>query len=215
MIGTSQKSFDEILQLLDGVSRVRIVGCGDCATICQTGGEKEVLDMAERLVRQGKKIIHTGVVDVTCDKRLVKKFLRENQKKVKDTEAFLVLACGSGIQTVAECTDIYVVPGLNSIFIGQIENLSKFHEQCSVCGECILAETGGICPVTRCAKGLMNGPCGGSDQGKCEANRENDCAWYLIYEKMKKTGELKKFESRRKIKSFISAHKPRKIEIKR
>lgn len=215
MIGTEQKSFDEILQLLEGKTKVVIVGCGDCATSCQTGGEKQVLAMAEKLTQQGKIITDTGVIEVTCDKRLTKKFLREHKKQVEKSDAVLVLACGSGIQTMADSTEKHVLPGLNSLFVGQIENLSRFYEYCSVCGECVLGDTGGICPVTRCAKGLINGPCGGSDQGKCEADRNNDCAWYLIYERMKKSGQLNRFTVRRERRSHAASHKPRKIEIKR
>lgn len=215
MIGTSKKSFEEISASLKGLNNICVIGCGDCAAVCQTGGEKQVAEMADTLTKEGKSVVLTGMVDVGCDKRLVKKFVREHQKKMDSADAVLVLACGSGVQTTAECVDKDVLPGLNSNFIGQIENLSKFYERCSVCGECILADTGGICPITRCAKGLVNGPCGGSDQGKCESDRENDCAWYLIFERMKKTGHFEKLSLVKKTKSYESSHKPRKIEIKR
>ncbi|MFH1378822.1 MAG: methylenetetrahydrofolate reductase C-terminal domain-containing protein [bacterium] len=215
MIGTNKKAFEEILEMLDGSTNVAVVGCGDCATSCQTGGEKEVAEMSDLLAKKGKKITHAGVVEVGCDKRLVKKYFRDHHKDMHNTEAVLVLACGSGVQTAAEVFEKKVLPGLDSLFIGQIDNLSRFYERCSVCGECVLADTGGICPITRCSKGLVNGPCGGSDKGKCEADRENDCAWYLIFERMKKTDQFSKLTSLKKIKSYKASHGPRKIEIKR
>jgi ferredoxin len=215
MIGTQSKPFDELMDTVRGAKNVGILGCGDCAAVCRTGGEEQVKELAEKLTRQGITVVHTGVIDVGCDKRLVKKHLREYANKMGAIDALIVLACGSGVQTAADCLEKKVVPGLNSMFIGQIETLSRFNEKCSVCGDCLLADTGGICPVTLCAKGLVNGPCGGSDQGKCEANRDNDCAWYLIYERLKKLGGVQRLHSIHKTRSHKPAYKPRKIEIKR
>ncbi|MBD3272555.1 MAG: 5,10-methylenetetrahydrofolate reductase [Elusimicrobia bacterium] len=215
MIGTKQKTYEEIKHLLKNSKKIAILGCGDCATSCQTGGEQQVKELAEKLSKDGKTISHQGVIDVACDKRLVKKHLRTYKEGIDKADTLLVMACGSGVQTLAEAVEKDVLPALDSTFIGQIENLSKFYERCSVCGECILADTAGICVVTRCAKGLVNGPCGGSDQGKCEVNRDNDCAWYLVYERLKKLNKLENLKRARSPKSFSHSRKPRKIEIQR
>ena len=193
MIITEQKEFDEILRSLEGHERVFLMGCGICATTWGTGGEKQVIEMAERLTEAGKEC--TGWIvteESTCDNRTTRRLLKRNEA-VKLADAVLVLACGAGVQTVGSLLDVPVYPGLNTLFLARIQNLSVCDERCRLCGACILADTAAICPVTLCPKGLMNGPCGGYEDGKCEVDRERDCAWVAIYERMEALGQQERF----------------------
>ncbi len=191
MIITKQKPFEKILEMTQPYDKVFIVGCGSCATSCQTGGEKEVAEMAEKL---GEKVVGTAVVEEPCDLRLDRRDLKAHREALKEADAVLVLACGSGVQTLADFTGKIVLPGLDTCFIGETERLGRFYDRCRACGDCILDETGGICPITRCAKALLNGPCGGQVEGKCEVGEyKNDCAWVLIWKKLKEQDRLDLF----------------------
>lgn len=188
MIITEQKSMEEIEEMLKPYEKLFIVGCGTCSTSCKTGGEEEVIEMAEKLK---DRVVGYAVVEDPCDLRLDRRDLKEYKDKIKEADAILVMACGAGVQTVADYTPKVVLPALNTLFIGQTERLGKFHDTCKACGECILDETGGICPITKCAKGLLNGPCGGTVDGKCEVgDYENNCAWIDIYERLKDQDRL-------------------------
>jgi len=188
MIITVQKPLSEITEKLENYSTVFIVGCAACATKCQTGSEEAVRQMAEELRKAGKTIAGTAVLDTTCDMRIVKKELGRLQLNDPQT-ALLILACGAGVQAVEKVlSTAIIIPGLNPVFTGTTERIGIYHEYCALCGDCILDRTGGICPVTRCAKGLVNGPCGGVVNGKCEVDQERDCAWALIYNKLVKAG---------------------------
>jgi ferredoxin len=191
MIITKQKEEKEITEMLEPFKKIFIVGCGSCATSCQTGGEDQVAAMKEKL---GVKVVGTAVVEEPCDLRLNRRDLKAYKDVIKGADAVMVMSCGSGVQTVGEYTKKIVLPALDTLFIGETERLGKFKEMCRACGECILDETGGICPVTRCAKGIMNGPCGGQVNGKCEVGKyENDCAWVLIWKTLKEQGRLDLF----------------------
>ena len=194
MVITEQKEFDEILRSLEGRERVYLVGCGICAATWSTGGEKEVREMAARLAEAGKEC--TGWIvteESTCDIRTTRRLLKRNKEQVGPADALLVLACGAGVQTVASLVDAPVYPALNTLFLARLHNLRVCDERCRLCGECILAETAAICPITLCPKGLMNGPCGGYEDGKCEVDRERDCAWVAIYERMETLGQQEQF----------------------
>jgi hypothetical protein len=194
MIITEQKEFAEILRSLEGHGRVFLVGCGICATTWGTGGEKETREMAARLTEAGKDCAGWIVTDeAACDVRTTRLLLRRDKERVGSADALLVLSCGAGVQTVAALVDVPVYPALNTLFLASLKNLSVCDERCRLCGECILAETAAICPITRCPKGLMNGPCGGYEDGKCEVDREQDCAWVAIYERMEAFGQLERF----------------------
>jgi len=194
MIITEQKELDEILHSLEGHERVFLVGCGICATTWGTGGEKETREMAARLAEAGKDC--TGWIvteEATCDVRTTRRLLKRNKEQVGPADTLLVLACGAGVQTVASLVDVPVYPALNTLFLARLQNLSVCDERCRLCGACILAETAALCPITLCPKGLMNGPCGGYEDGKCEVDRERDCAWVAIYERMETLGQLEQF----------------------
>ncbi len=195
MIITEQKEFDEILRSLEGCERVFLLGCGICAATWSTGGEKEVVEMAARLTEAGKEC--TGAIvteESTCDIRTTRLLLKRNKEQVGPADAVLVLACGAGVQTVGGLVDVPVYPALNTLFLARLKNLSVCDERCRLCGSCILADTAAICPITLCPKGLMNGPCGGYEDGKCEVDRERDCAWVAIYERMETLKQQERFD---------------------
>ncbi|MDX9703856.1 MAG: methylenetetrahydrofolate reductase C-terminal domain-containing protein [Candidatus Auribacterota bacterium] len=195
MIITSAKDKKNLLCVLEGYRSVFLVGCGSCATACNTGGEKEVLEMQEFLEHNGKSVTGWIIPDETCQQMLCRKELRVNSRQVEDAACLLVLACGAGVQSIGSVIDDKpIFSALDSLFLGNVERIGKYAETCSMCGNCVLNKTGGICPVTRCAKGLLNGPCGGPVDGKCEVNPDNDCAWILIYKRLKACGRLDKLD---------------------
>jgi len=192
MIVAQRKPVAEVKQALEGYEKILIVGCGTCVAVCMAGGEREVGILASLLkmsFRMEGKEVEIG--EVTVERQCDKEFLQPLEEKVKDYQVVVSLACGIGIQFLAEMYDSKVdVPGVNTRFLGSNEGEGVWRERCRACGDCILTETGGICPVTTCAKGLLNGPCGGTSDGKCEVDKEKDCAWTLIYQKLDKLGKL-------------------------
>lgn len=189
MIVSRQKPFTEILAALEPVSRVFLIGCAKCATVCKAGGEEQVWKMQEDLTAAGKEITGSVVIDEACHMLRVQRDLRAKGEMVDNAEAILVLACGAGVQSVSASSDRLTVAGLDTLFLGNIRRFGQFEQRCSLCGECILNETAGICPVTICPKGLLNGPCGGMDEGKCEVNPESECAWYRIHLRLRQRGD--------------------------
>jgi len=214
MIITEQKKLEKILENLKEAKSVYVIGCGRCATSCETGGEKQVKEMAAKLKKKGKNVTGSKVIEAPCDDRLVVKDLKSEKKALDSSDALLVMSCGAGVQTVAELIDNSVYPALESLFLGRTKRLGKFYEMCAMCGECVLEETAGICPVARCSKHLLNGPCGGSHKGKCEVDDKYDCAWYLIFEKLKKQGKTAQLKKFMKPKDYSKVVRPRKIEYR-
>jgi hypothetical protein len=213
MIITEQKQFEEVLRYLEGRNRVFLIGCGVCAATWRTGGEPEVRDMATRLAEVGKTCTGWLVTkEACCDARLTRRDLKQHAAELDETDAVLVMACGAGTQTVAGLIEQPVLPGLNTIALARINSLSLAYEKCRLCGDCILAETGGICPVTLCPKGLMNGPCGGYRDGKCEVDPANDCAWVLIYQRLAQLGQAEQFAKIRPPKDWSRMRNPRTID---
>ncbi|KAF0134644.1 MAG: hypothetical protein FD145_475 [Candidatus Saganbacteria bacterium] len=214
MIITEKKSKEKILEYLKEAKSVFVIGCGRCATSCETGGEKETTEMAEFLSKHGKKIIGTVVIEAPCDERLVNKEFNKIGTKANKADAILVLSCGAGVQVVSDFADVPAYPALDSMFLGKTRRLGKFAELCIMCGDCILDDTGGICPVSRCSKGLLNGPCGGSHNGKCEVDPAYDCGWYLIFERLNKLKQIDKIKKFKKTKDYSRIIRPRKLEIR-
>lgn len=198
MIITRQKSQDNILKMLKAKQKIFIVGCGDCAATCKTGGEAEVRSAAEFLKSCGKEVTGMVVPDVTCVTAQAKIAFATNREALNRSDAILVFACGSGTQCIKENDrfGLDVFPGCDSLFASLIDKDGVFQEVCSACGECLLDLTEGICPVTRCSKGLLNGPCGGHNKGKCEVDRTKECAWLLIYKRLKENGRLGQLKER-------------------
>jgi len=186
---TKQKSIDEIKQQLDGMERAYIVGCGTCATMTKTGGRDEVMAMKDRLQGLGKTVTGWIVIPTACD-GMTEESLKENSSVIRSANCVLVMSCALGVQRVGSYIDKPVIPALDTLFIGVEDSPGYFHEICDQCGHCVLGYTAGICPITACHKGLLNGPCGGTNNGKCEVDKEKDCAWTLIYNRLKEQGRL-------------------------
>ena len=214
MIATKQKPFEEILRSLEGEQKIFIVGCGDCATICHTGGEEEVWAMEEKLAAHGKQVVGTTVIDVACHTLKVRNVFNELAGQIEKADGLLILACGAGVQSAAQVTERTVHPGLDSLFLANIRRHGQFNERCSMCGECILDLTRGICPITRCPKGLLNGPCGGAKDGQCEVKPERECCWVEIYHRLKERGELDRLLEYQPPKDFQRTVKPGRLELK-
>jgi len=194
MIVASRKPLDEVKAFVQGYRKVLVVGCGGCATVCLAGGEAEVktvasaLRISARRERRDQDVVE-GCVTRQCEPEFVEPLLGRVGEEAVD--AILSLACGVGVNFLSErLGDVPVFPGLNTTFLGATAEPGTWVEMCAGCGNCVLHLTGGVCPVARCAKSILNGPCGGSTDGKCEINSDQDCAWALIVERMKRLGNL-------------------------
>jgi ferredoxin len=196
MIKAEQKPMEEIISYLNPYNKVLLAGCGACVTVCHAGGEKEVGLLASGLRMARKKIGRPiEVLEITPARQCEPESALELTEAIEKVEAILSIACGVGVQTlVRHFPKTPVFPGVNTTFLGETVMHGVWEERCQACGNCILEKTGGICPIARCAKQLLNGPCGGSFQGKCEIKREVDCAWRLIYDRLKTLGQLHKLE---------------------
>jgi ferredoxin len=209
---TRQKSTEQILALLEGMGRLFIVGCGTCVTLCRTGGAPEVEEMSLRLKGLGKFITGTMVIPVACDE-ISQEALAERAEEIGNAGACLIMTCAFGVQTIARQVEIPVIPALDTLFIGKERGVGRFDEICTQCGDCILGETGGLCPVTNCHKGLVNGPCGGTNNGKCEIDPDKDCVWTLIYERLKEQGKLDRMRRYQPPRNHQVSPRPGKIFI--
>lgn len=188
MIVAEMKPVKELIDRLAPYNRVYIVGCGGCVTVCQTGGEKAAHELALLFsLHWPEKRVGYDVVSRQCEPELVDGLW----EKTEEWDVVLSLACGVGVQLMAErLARKEVLPGLNTRFMGVTAGTGVFEERCLGCGDCLLEYTGGICPVARCAKSLLNGPCGGSQNGYCEVGGDRPCAWHQIYERLKERGQL-------------------------
>lgn len=209
---TQQKPIEEIEQLTDGLDRIFIIGCGTCTTLTRTGGVEQVASMAEDLSSTGKVITGTTVVPVACD-NLTSDILSEFGPRMNQADVLLVMSCAFGVQTIATQTGRLVVPALNTMFIGKENFSGQFVEICTQCGTCVIGETGGICPVTSCHKGLVNGPCGGTNNGKCEIDENKDCAWTLIYNRLKDLDRLDAMRTYKKPRNHLGEPGPGRFQI--
>ena len=217
MIKGKQKELAEIGRMIAPYQRVLILGCGTCVTICFAGGEKEVATLASSLRLKGQQ--EKGQAKKQFTEHTVKRqceweFLDEITPLIRKADAVLSLACGVGVQALAErFPDKPSLPGLDTCFMGLNQEPGLFSERCLACGDCILDITAGICPITRCAKSLFNGPCGGSVGGKCELSADTPCAWQLIYDKLESQGLLSRLDELQPIRDWSSSHAggPRRI----
>jgi len=213
MIITEQKPIQNIIDSLKGYTKIFLLGCGECATTCKTGGEPEILKMKQELEAQGKAIVGFCIPSAPCVAAKLKSELAKNMPLLRQAEAVLVLSCGLGTQSFKDNDrlGLAVFPACNSIFGAVMDAKGDFYEKCSLCGECVLDVTAGICPITLCAKGLLNGPCGGTNKGKCEVDQERDCAWVLIYKELEKNKKLDSLKEIRGPKDFKKSGKPHKL----
>ena len=192
MIVAERKPLAEIREMVKDHKRIMVMGCGTCVAVCMAGGEKEVELLASQLrlaARQDGKEIE--VIEETVTRQCDREYMEPVLDKARECEAVISTACGVGVQLLSDLIEeIPVYPGLNTRFIGTNEAEGVWLERCMMCGNCILGETGGICPIAICPKGLVNGPCGGTNNGKCEVDPNKDCAWTLIYRRLEKQGKL-------------------------
>jgi ferredoxin len=198
MIVADQKPLEDLLQMLEPYKRILFLGCQSCVAVCMAGGEKEVglLASAVRLARAKSGVpveIVEGAVKRQCDDEFLERFA----PIVQQQEAVLSLACGVGVNKLSERFTLPILPALNTRFFGEVERQGVWTEVCAGCGQCILHLTGGICPIARCAKNLLNGPCGGvRADGTCEVtgSAPRRCAWVMIYERLAQLGQHKQME---------------------
>ena len=192
MIVAERKPLDEIERLIGDARSVLVVGCGTCVAVCFAGGERETA-MAAASLRMASKL-HGGekaVCDVTVQRQCEWEYLDAIAEQVREADVVVSLACGIGAQAMAEhFPEVWVVPGLNTSFLGMPTEQGVWAERCAACGDCILGLTGGICPIARCSKSLLNGPCGGSEGGHCEISPDVPCAWQLIYDRLRAMNKL-------------------------
>jgi len=207
---TRPKPVAEIMELLGEMDRIFLIGCGTCPTLAHTGGLAEVLEMEKKLKERLKMVTGFLVIPVACD-NLTEEAFRQQREAIQEAQALLIMTCAYGVQTISQFVDLPVFPALDTLFIGKEMGPGLFQEICQQCGECILGDTGGICPVTSCHKGLVNGPCGGTNNGKCEIDPQKDCAWTLIYERLQKQGRLSAMRKYHPPKNYQVAPKPGKI----
>lgn len=196
MIVANRKAIPEIRDMIKDCNRVLLVGCGTCVTVCLAGGEREVgiigsaLRMSLKLIGRDNVVVDECTIERQCDDA----FIDTLADRVKEYDAVVSLGCGAGVQALSQSfQERLIFPGLNTQFIGILESQGVWTEKCLGCGNCRLGEYVGICPLTRCAKRMLNGPCSGSREGKCEVNDNIDCAWQLIYDRAKQLGVLDKF----------------------
>jgi len=204
MIVADKKPIEEIIEQVKDKDRILILGCNECVTVCEAGGKKEVGVLASSLrmhfLQQGKEV---KVDERTLERQCDHEYLEEVRDSIDQYDAVVSLACGVGVQFMAEkyrSTPVY--PGVNTCFLGVTERRGHWTERCQACGQCLLAATAGICPVSRCAKRLLNGPCGGSTEGKCEISNELDCAWQLILDRLQALDRMDDYERLMPIKDW-------------
>jgi len=217
LIVAEQKPLDEIRRMITPYERVLILGCGTCMTVCDAGGEREVSFLHSALrVAQAKSgnEAHT-FSEYTLKRQCDPEFLDLLDDKIDDVDTVLSLGCGIGVQALAErFPALPVLPGVNTSFMGMAKELGVWDERCAACGDCRLEETAGICPITRCTKGILNGPCAGTKNGKCEANKDMDCAWVLIYKRLERLEQLEKMRRYYPMRNFRAIPRPKRITSK-
>jgi len=209
---TKKKPLDEIKEQLVNFDRPFIVGCGACTTMTKTGGIDQVLEMKEQLQKLNKWVSGWTVVPTACDE-MTQVALKENRRALEHASCILAMTCALGVHRLSLYIDCPVIPALDTLFIAVEDAPGYFREACAQCGRCILGETAGICPITACHKGLLNGPCGGTNNGKCEVDKEKDCAWTLIYERLKAQGRLDLMRKYHPPQNFQVVPRPRAVKI--
>lgn len=215
MITAVQKPMEEIVASVSPYDRILLVGCNECVSVCSAGGRKEVGLLASALqmyfLKKGKTL---NIKEITLERQCDPEYVEELVNLVDSADAILSMSCGCGVQTVAgRYREKPVYPAVNTTFMGASERQGVWAERCQACGDCLLGITGGICPIARCSKRLLNGPCGGSTRGKCEIDPNTDCAWQLIWDRMKALGIEKRYEEVIEAKDWRTARDggPRKI----
>jgi ferredoxin len=199
MIVAERKPMDEILEMLVPYRRILVLGCGGCVAVCLTGGEQQAEILATQLRMALKAKGKDAEVDFDCITRQCEKEFYDNLKRpLGEYDAVLSIACGAGVQYIAElCPTVPILPGMNTTFLASNVEPGVWEEYCRGCGDCVLAWTGGICPVAKCSKSLINGTCGGTNHGKCEVDKDMECGWLRIYNRLKELGQLDNYRKLR------------------
>lgn len=197
MIVAERKPVEEICAMLSPHSRILVAGCRSCVAICLAGGEREVASLSEALrLYSDLNSMGWDIAEAMVERQCEAEWVDELAPMMEDRDAFLSMACGVGAQKVRErFPDIMIYPGLNTSNMGAPAEQGKWDERCGGCGDCVLHLTGGICPIARCAKGMLNGPCGGSQDGRCEISPDTPCAWQEIYDSLRRLGRLDLLEA--------------------
>lgn len=199
MIMAKAKPIEEIIKDVRNCKKILVAGCNGCVAVCEAGGLKEVQVLAAALrmyfVKNGQRMV---IDEVSLTRQCDKEYIREIKDRVDNYDAIVSLACGAGVQFLAEMYEEKpIFPGVDTCFIGVTVDQGVWSERCQACGQCVLSSTGGICPIARCSKRMLNGPCGGSENGKCEISvtlgKDIPCGWHIIYERLKKLGQLERF----------------------
>ncbi|HCY87609.1 MAG TPA: hypothetical protein DHV36_20915 [Desulfobacteraceae bacterium] len=206
MITAEQKPIQEIIGYIAPYGKILLVGCNECVTVCAAGGRKEVGLLASALhlnsLKQGKTI---DIKEITLERQCDPEYVEELISYINDVDAVVSMACGCGVQTIAGRYNTPVFPAVNTKFMGASKSQGIWEERCQGCGDCMLGITGGICPVARCSKSLLNGPCGGTSAGQCEIGPDTDCAWRLIWERLVELGIQDRYEELNEAKDWRPA----------
>ncbi|WP_136807831.1 methylenetetrahydrofolate reductase C-terminal domain-containing protein [Desulfosediminicola flagellatus] len=195
MITAERKPLEELIDYISPYNKILLIGCNECVTVCAAGGRKEVGLLASGLqmamLKKGKSVeIREHTLERQCDPEYVEELV----SMIDGADAVMSMACGCGVQSIAaRYKDKPVFPAVNTKFMGASESQGVWAERCQGCGNCLLGQTGGVCPIARCAKRLMNGPCGGSTKGSCEIDENVDCAWQLIWDRLKALGQTENY----------------------
>ncbi|HHQ45098.1 MAG TPA: 5,10-methylenetetrahydrofolate reductase [Candidatus Altiarchaeales archaeon] len=208
MIITEAKPLTEVLDAIEGCQNIAVLGCGRCATSCGTGGKKQVTEMKKKLREKGFKVVYTDVIEAQCDERLARKSIREMPK----VDAIVSMACGSGAQAVADLSGVHVVPSNNTMFLGVVKRIGEYEERCTLCGDCMLADTMGVCLNTRCSKSLLTEPCGASNGKTCEADCERECAWGIVVKRLRGKDKLSDIGKINRARRVYELSRPRRIK---
>lgn len=213
MIITKKRDLKDLMENVKNYRSFFLIGCSECATLCGTGGDPELKAMKEALEAEGKSVTGTFVAKTGCQVLGTKVELKPFKEAMDKTDCIIVMSCGAGTQTAVDLyEDKAVFASNDSLFLGNMTRLQFFDERCSLCGKCILDKTGGICPITACPKGILNGPCGGCKDGHCEISPDIKCAWVRIYERMKKLDKLQELcEVTIEAKDWSASQKPRTL----
>lgn len=197
MIVAERKSIPELVDILANHKKILVLGCGTCVTVCLAGGEREVSIISSALriaANVGKRSLE--IEELTIERQCDNVFIEAAAEIIAGNDAVLSLGCGAGVQAIAErYGEKPVYAGLNTAFIGILEERGFWTEKCAACGACVLHQYGGICPITRCAKHMLNGPCGGSREDRCEVRPDRPCGWQLIYQRLKGIGQLERLKT--------------------
>jgi ferredoxin len=214
MIVGEQKPLEEIWEMIKGHKNVLVFGCNTCVAVCQQGGNKEAEILASLLrMKATQEGADMEITNSGIERQCEHEFFEKAESEIEGAEVVLSTACGIGVQFMAEKYAKPIYPGLNTTFLGAVEKFGLYTERCQACGHCVLGQTAGICPIARCAKRVLNGPCGGSTKGKCEISKDVDCAWQLIVDRLNLLGRMDDYEKLAPIKDWSTdrAGGPRKL----